>query len=70
MVRLTLEFRREYVSERVLFETPAVLLIFPEQQGYCVVSKPVSKSKFQNLTNAMSFDTITICQQRNKRKNY
>jgi hypothetical protein len=32
----------------------------PERQGYRIVSKLVSKSKFQNLTIVMSFDTTFI----------
>jgi hypothetical protein len=48
------------VSKRFLFDTQPGLHHFPEQQGYCLVSKPVSKSKFQNLINAMSFDTMVI----------
>ena len=58
MVRLTLEFRREYVSERTLFETSYNTSYFPEEEGYRLVSKLVSKSKSQYLTYAMSFDTI------------
>jgi hypothetical protein len=41
-----------------LFDTPDSFLNFPQQQGYRLVSKSVSKSKFQNLANAMRFDTI------------
>jgi hypothetical protein len=57
---LTLEFRGFVVSKRALFETHLSFLLFPEQEGYGVVSKLVSKSKFQNLTIAMSFDTLLI----------
>src|SRR5918992_2552604 len=58
-----------FVSKTFLFETSPSFLIFPEQHGYRLVSKLVSKSKFQNLANAMSFDTISRCQPRNRRKN-
>jgi hypothetical protein len=40
-----------------VFDTHPSLLIFPEQAGYRLVSKPVSKTKYQNLTYAVSFDT-------------
>jgi hypothetical protein len=58
---LSLEFRVEFVSNMTLFDTHPRLHTFPEQEGYGVVSKLISKSKFQNLTNPMSFDTIVIC---------
>jgi hypothetical protein len=48
------------ISKRFLFDTHPSFLPFHEQEGYRVVSKPVSLSKFQNLTYAMSFDTILI----------
>jgi hypothetical protein len=51
---------RRPVSEMTVFETLVSFLLFPEQAGYRVVSKPVSKSKFQNLTAEMSFDTILV----------
>jgi hypothetical protein len=57
---LTLEFRRELVSKRILFDTPFNISHFPEEAGYRSVSKPVSKSKYQNLTNFMGFDTLVV----------
>lgn len=51
---------RDHVSKRILFETHSCFLIFLEQEGYRLVSKLVSKSKYQNLTNIMSFDTNEI----------
>jgi hypothetical protein len=48
------------ISERTLFETHPSLLLFSEQEGYRLVSKPISKLKFQNLAIAMSFDTILL----------
>jgi hypothetical protein len=47
-------------SKTFLFDTPIDTSHFPDEEGYRLVSKPVSKSKFQNLTYAMSFDTILI----------
>ena len=44
----------------IIFDTPPAFLLFREQQGYRLVSKPVSKSKYQNLTFSMSFDTNEI----------
>jgi hypothetical protein len=57
---LRLEFRKSAVSKTFLFETFIYSSYFSEEEGYTLVSKLVSKSKFQNLTYAMSFDTITI----------
>jgi hypothetical protein len=54
---LTLEFRSRTVSKRSLFDTLPSFLLCLEQQGYRLVLKPVSKSKFQNLAYATSFDT-------------
>ena len=59
--------RPKKVSKRALFETPASFLIFPEQEGYRLVSKLVPKSKFQNLTYVMSFDTLVIYDTENGR---
>jgi hypothetical protein len=44
---------------------PFLILYFdssslPGQAGYCLVSKLISKSKLQNLTYVMSFDTIVV----------
>jgi hypothetical protein len=57
---LTLEFRYIGVSKTSVFDTPFNTSYFSEEEGYRLVSKPVSKSKYQNLTNVMSFDTIII----------
>jgi hypothetical protein len=51
---------RGYVSKMTLFDTPFDTSYFSEEEGYRLVSKLVSKSKFQNLTYVMSFDTIKI----------
>ena len=48
------------VSKTFLFDTLHCFLIFSEVAGYRLVSKLISKSKFQNLTDAMSFDTIVV----------
>ena len=58
---LTLEFTYRLVSERFLFDTHRYILLFPGHDGYAVVSKSVSKSIYQYLTKAMSFDTNEIC---------
>jgi hypothetical protein len=46
--------------KNVLFETIASITKSFLQQGYTIVSKSVSKSTSQYLTNAMSFDTILV----------
>jgi hypothetical protein len=66
--KLALEFRRRLVSERFLFETQSGLHCFLEQHGCCFVAKPVAKSKLQNLTSEMSFDT-TLVRPLTRRKN-
>jgi hypothetical protein len=43
-----------------LFATLLFCFYFPGQQGYSVVSKHISKSKYQYLADTMSFDTILI----------
>jgi hypothetical protein len=48
------------VSKTRVFDTGRRLHHFPEQQSYRLVSKLVSQSKYQNLTNVMSFDTIVV----------
>jgi hypothetical protein len=45
------------ISERALFETSAASPKFPGTRTYPCVSKLISESKYQYLTNAMSFDT-------------
>jgi hypothetical protein len=50
----------EIISKRFLFDTSPCSLYFSEEEGYRLVSKLVSKSKFQNLAYAMSFDTIIL----------
>ena len=57
---LILEFMTVVVSETALFDTYLFYLYFPEQEGYRLVSKLVSKSKFQNLAYVISFDTIVV----------
>jgi hypothetical protein len=57
---LTLEFRDFFVSKRILFDTPIDTSYFSEEEGYRLVSKLVSKIKFQNLTYVMSFDTMVV----------
>jgi hypothetical protein len=46
-----------YVSKTFLFDTQPCYLLFPGYDGCPLVAKLISKSKFQNLTNAISFDT-------------
>jgi hypothetical protein len=55
---LTLEFRGASVSKRNLFATCLLLPRYQTERAYMVVSKSISKSKYQYLTNALSFDTI------------
>jgi hypothetical protein len=57
---LTLEFRRKVISKRALFDTHPCFLNSLGQEGYRLVSKLVSKSKYQNLTAELSFDTIVV----------
>jgi hypothetical protein len=57
---LTLEFRYIGVSKTDVFDTPFNTSYFSEEEGYRLVSELISKSKFQNLTYAMSFDTIVL----------
>src|SRR5918992_1896811 len=67
---LRLEFRRRIVSKIPLFETLPCFLYFPGQGGYRLVLKRISKSKYQYLANAMSFDTNRVCQSWNRRKSF
>jgi hypothetical protein len=48
------------ISKTFLFETDFSLFLISKDEGYRLVSKLVAKSKYQNLTNVMSFDTIVI----------
>jgi hypothetical protein len=49
------------VTKNVIKKVPNIVTIYiPEQEGYGVVSKPVSQSTYQNLTDVMSFDTILV----------
>jgi hypothetical protein len=48
------------ISKRFVFETSYNTSYFSEEEGYRLVSKLVSKSKFQNLAYVMSFDTIVL----------
>jgi hypothetical protein len=43
-----------------LFETSQDISYFSEEAGYAVVSKLVLKSKFQNLTYVINFDTLVV----------
>ena len=51
---------RKYVSKRNLFETNDSIIKTFLCHGYRLVSKLISKSTSQYLTNAMSFDTILL----------
>jgi hypothetical protein len=44
--RIGSEFRTLYVSKRTLFDTHTSFHIFPRQEGYRLVSKLISKSKY------------------------
>jgi hypothetical protein len=59
-VSFIIEFRRRMSQKGPFLRHPADSLIVPVPEASHVVSKLILESKYQNLTNAMNFDTIVV----------